>query len=392
MMEHRGNNPLSALAEERSRAAGDTHSSRRLGCGTTRLVALAATICTAYACSDQRSTVTENRLGAKLRMQVVDTLQAGPDRVAVAVPLVAIRDDRKRFIVADASDKDLKVFSREGAFTKALGRPGEGPGEFRVLIGAALQDEEILALDAIGSRVSVFGSDDTFERSFSLTDESGNPIAMPAGISALDDSLLLVPHAVSPVVSRGLVSIHDRNGKQLKRFFAPRTYFEPPNPELVQNTWVMADGVDGHIWVLLSGARRVSVFEQDGSELASALVAPAGDSASLKTLIEHNEGHLGPNGNSVMDSFESAISLVALSPDMALVQFVRRTDGAVDRLSDGGTLVLLGFANNEIIELDRAETDAFLIGRAGGTALMLKWLGSQFERIEVTSVDAMASP
>lgn len=332
----------------------------------------------------------DSTAGVRITQTVLDTLTAEKGMVAVATPLTILMDDRRRFIVADVSDKEIKVFADDGGWIDAIGGPGQGPGEFQALAGAAIVRSHLLALDMIGNRVSVFDLAGSFQHSFTLRDGRDRPLVSAAGISSFDDSLLAAPHRVTGDPSAELVTLHNLKGAQVQSFFSPASYLTPSDPNLVQNTWVMADGQGNLVWVLLSGARPVSAFDGKGVHLASTSVRPAGDTASLKTLLEHNVNEFGSDVRKVMDNFESAVSIVALPDERALLQFVQRTNGAIDRLSAGGTLVLLGLMDGQIVELDRAASPSSLIGKSGdGSALMMRWLGKEYEQVEVTRVSVV---
>ncbi len=62
--------------------------------------------------------------------------------------------------VADAQWSQVKVFDANGAFLRAVGGSGEGPGEFRSLEGSALDtDGRLWAMDFMARRLTVFDSD-----------------------------------------------------------------------------------------------------------------------------------------------------------------------------------------------------------------------------------------
>ena len=70
-------------------------------------------------------------------------------------------------VLADRQSRQIRHFSREGAFLGALGGPGQGPGEFRNLQRVEIVADSSFALDYDG-RVTVVGSDMELARIFDL--------------------------------------------------------------------------------------------------------------------------------------------------------------------------------------------------------------------------------
>ena len=65
-----------------------------------------------------------------------------------------------RLVVLSAGTKDIRVFSPSGAFIRAVGREGEGPGEFKVPAGfRVLPSGHLLVYDPGNLRVTEFGPD-----------------------------------------------------------------------------------------------------------------------------------------------------------------------------------------------------------------------------------------
>ena len=72
-------------------------------------------------------------------------------------------------VVADATYRQIRLYSPEGGFLASTGRAGEGPGEFSggitEMVGAT--GDTVWVLDRVG-RVSVFGPDLALARTFGL--------------------------------------------------------------------------------------------------------------------------------------------------------------------------------------------------------------------------------
>jgi hypothetical protein len=62
--------------------------------------------------------------------------------------------------VADVRPVQIKLFSPKGAFVRAVGRDGGGPGEYREITGLfTMPDGNVMAIDATGKRFIVYGAD-----------------------------------------------------------------------------------------------------------------------------------------------------------------------------------------------------------------------------------------
>lgn len=93
---------------------------------------------------------------------------AGEEDDLVAVPDLAI-DSRGRVLVVDVIARQVRVFDASGAFAGAIGREGEGPGEFSgfvnsIIIGAG---DSVMVPDWGQARMSVFTADGQFVRQMS---------------------------------------------------------------------------------------------------------------------------------------------------------------------------------------------------------------------------------
>ncbi len=85
-----------------------------------------------------------------------------PGRIAV--------DAKENAYIADNSDMAIKVFDPQGQYLRAIGRKGEGPGEF-TFIGdmVPLPDGRLLVIDFQSRRTSFFSSEGNFLSSFPWT-------------------------------------------------------------------------------------------------------------------------------------------------------------------------------------------------------------------------------
>jgi sugar lactone lactonase YvrE len=98
-----------------------------------RAVAVALVAGVSATCSSgQISEVHESELiVASLVTTLGDDENLGSDYIFGSVASVAL-DQGGRIYVADRSDSRIRVYSRDGALVRAIGREGEGPGEFQI--------------------------------------------------------------------------------------------------------------------------------------------------------------------------------------------------------------------------------------------------------------------
>jgi hypothetical protein len=71
-------------------------------------------------------------------------------------------------VVANAGTDEVRLYSPEGDLLQSIGREGEGPGEFRRILGLFLLRGDSIGVWEYGGRISLLGSDLTFSRIVSL--------------------------------------------------------------------------------------------------------------------------------------------------------------------------------------------------------------------------------
>lgn len=85
-----------------------------------------------------------------------------------------------RIIVLDRGGNQLHLFAADGAYVRAFGRSGDGPGEFANIATVTVTEQDsILVLDRVHDRFTVFHPDAGFVRDVALAQDS-------AGIFATD--------------------------------------------------------------------------------------------------------------------------------------------------------------------------------------------------------------
>jgi hypothetical protein len=102
---------------------------------------------------------------------------------------------RGQYLLADRLQGNLKLYSPEGRLVRTIGRPGEGPGEFRLPYWlAASEDEGFVVLDMANSALSRFDSAGVF------IERVHTPVARVGGLAsaARGGSFLVSGYLSSP--------------------------------------------------------------------------------------------------------------------------------------------------------------------------------------------------
>lgn len=101
-------------------------------------------------------------------------------------------------VIADGRALELRFFDEAGAHVTTVGRPGEGPGEFRRFTSLWLTDgDSIMIHDARNARVTVFTPDGVIDRMISTRDVPGMTAASAMGY--LNDRLLVQFVSPAPI-------------------------------------------------------------------------------------------------------------------------------------------------------------------------------------------------
>jgi hypothetical protein len=86
----------------------------------------------------------------------------------------AVKLSDGRIAISDNGDRELRIYSPEGAFLTRLGREGEGPGEFRhLLVMGTVGLDTLVVLDGVQRRVSLYDPDEGFLGQALLPEEAG---------------------------------------------------------------------------------------------------------------------------------------------------------------------------------------------------------------------------
>lgn len=103
----------------------------------------------------------------------------GPAALQLAGVEGAMRLSDGRYVIADGTSAELRVFGADGDHLRSFGRPGAGPGEFTTLAGIGRSADAIWAYDFALRRVSWFHPDSGVVGTTTLGAEP--PALAPAG-------------------------------------------------------------------------------------------------------------------------------------------------------------------------------------------------------------------
>jgi len=108
-------------------------------------------------------------------------------------------------VVADALAAELRVFDAAGRFVRAIGRSGEGPGEFRNLGAVWRYGDSIATWDRSLLRITIFDSMGNVGRIATLSASSGESLR-PAAAGILETGALVSRSAsvVTPALGEGV--------------------------------------------------------------------------------------------------------------------------------------------------------------------------------------------
>lgn len=318
----------------------------------------------AAACSETAPSASERSTESPRDLLALDSpvVLRGPD--PPARPVLVSETRAHRFIVADYSDKAIKIYDAAGMWVGTFGRAGEGPGEFVSLMSAQPIGDSILAYDFLLRRLTVFDPATGRAR----TERVSEPAFQ---LRVLDDSLLLwIRH---PGQRGPLLRVADRHGRTRATFFDNDGFFR--DEQLRFHTTVLADGKDGVIFAGLLGDDSLHAFDYSGRQLASGPIDPVEPLPSLDRLLAQARGQLQkPNGEWFHHGARVLLKVVALPAGRAAL-FVAPYDARSGTdILDGGELLIVRRDGKALRTLVRTNVPAGLMGRdAEGRPLFLAY-------------------
>ena len=318
-------------------------------------------------------------------------------RQLVLEPVVDLRDDsaailarpewvsvdpQGRFVIADISDKNVKVYDAAGQRRGTVGRVGHGPGEFVGLMTAQAYGDSVIGYDLNGARISVVGPDGRYRRALAITDRK---VPLPFYVRVVDDSLFLLVAAVPGGAGRNLLSLVRPDGTPVASFFDPSEYLGK-DPKLIQRTMVIADAAGGVVFAALVGGDSVYAFDYRGRRLGAHPIDPQQPLVTTRTLLARNGGRERlASGKSVVDGNRNVIGLVALDSATVAMQVAEyNAETGIDPL-DGGTVIVHTLQpGGRLIPIARSDERGAVIGRdRQGRLLMLRYTSSAADSYQV---------
>jgi hypothetical protein len=155
-----------------------------------------------------------------------------------------------RIVLANSGTSEIRIFDGSGRHLQSIGRPGEGPGEFRSLDWVeGAKDGRLVALDLDLRRITIFGPDGDVLSTFHVREGPGYPNEGPLLLP--DGDLLLSWLQDDPFsqVDEGELRFGD-----LRPYPMVLTRHDP-----ITRAWDTVAVVDGGV---------VAVFESNGGRLA----------------------------------------------------------------------------------------------------------------------------
>jgi hypothetical protein len=92
----------------------------------------------------------------------------GPREYQLQRVIGAFRNRRGQILAGNAGSNEIRVYDADGTYLEALGRPGNGPGEFERLHSLHLEGDTLYAYDLAQQRISAFDEAGDFVRSFQV--------------------------------------------------------------------------------------------------------------------------------------------------------------------------------------------------------------------------------
>jgi len=180
--------------------------------------------------------------------------------------------DRARSLiyVVDAGSSRVLVFDDQGRFLRAVGRKGQGPGEFARPTGLALTGDGGFAVaDRDNNRIQLFGPDGVFARAVPV--KAGRV----ADLIVVDGRFFTVPaHGASSYsVTMGseadnqpLVTVLDGQGAKVQEISVPDFPEKHPFLRAIKHRVCLALSPQGRIFVPYYAMNLVHVFDTEGNK------------------------------------------------------------------------------------------------------------------------------
>ena len=102
---------------------------------------------------------------------VVEGSEETEERMFQSISMLDV-DEEGRLYILDEQAGNIKVFDRDGGFTKTIGRKGQGPGEFGLPISLTLTPDRQIIVNDMGQRkILFFDRDGKYLKQLSIADK-----------------------------------------------------------------------------------------------------------------------------------------------------------------------------------------------------------------------------
>lgn len=178
--------------------------------------------------------------------------------------------------VPDVTEYSIKIFDENGKYIKAVGRKGQGPGEFQYISHIDfLSNGKMIVVDSNGRRYSIFNKDWEFERLFGF-----NESAIVMKILAIGDSTIILesgyrkldpePKSYLSVLSFGFdgykkCNFGDFTPRHLETYRLPKMNFEIRPPYYPESMFT-ADKENLWLYHCLNDKYVLEVYDKNGKK------------------------------------------------------------------------------------------------------------------------------
>ena len=134
----------------------------------------------------ERESLAEIYRSGKVRLvpELVIEGRSLPEGILFVGPVDISVDPSGRIFVLDLQDHNIKIFDSSGKFQKALGRKGQGPGDFNMPLSFAFVKDRLAVWDMGNRRLCVLTPEGEFVKAREISGLSGRPNrikALPGG-------------------------------------------------------------------------------------------------------------------------------------------------------------------------------------------------------------------
>ena len=295
------------------------------------------------------------------------------------------------FAIADMSDKDIKLYDRNGQRIGTAGRAGEGPGEFTSLMSATFLGDSIFAYDFAQDRLSVFDGSGQFARSSRVRNDR---VAAAWSIKSVDDTYLLSVGTPLGGVDRDFLGLFRPDGSCCGLSMLNREqYYDHAFPDLAQ--WTAVNGDARAQIVYASHDDSLFAFRYSGTVVAAERLPSDLMPVSWRKLLEENDGHpQRPDGSWIFDGHNLVMDVLALDSSTVVVQLAQyNASGGVDRMEGGPIAVLAVDLERGFRLLGRHSASGAVLGRdTHGRPLIVGYADESKDSYAVSALEFVAAP